>query len=75
MKILNIPVNEATGTGICCSCDEVKCIRRKFDGCDQCEIKSAFWLRRLNERLKPPLLLTDSGIILQSFECMPECFV
>ena len=68
MKILNIPASEETGR--CCSCDEVKCIRRKFDGCDQCEIKSAFWLRGLNKRLEPPL--TGSGVI---FERMPECFV
>ena len=68
MKILNT-IEER---GRCCSCDEVKCICRKFDGCDQCEIRSAFWLRRLNKRVEPPLL---TGTILQSLERMPECFV
>ncbi len=71
MKILNIPASCETIK--CCSCDEVKCIRREFDGCEQCEIKAAFYLRNLERKAAPPLFeFGSSNIILQC--STPTCF-
>lgn len=55
-KILDIPASSETTK--CCSCDEMKCRSRKFDGCEQCEIKAGFWLRMMNKLLDPPVSRT-----------------
>ena len=68
MKILNIPSNKATVK--CCSCNELKCIRREFDSCEHCEVKAGFWLKELERVVTPPLFV---GGVLQS--SIPDCFV
>ncbi len=70
-KILNIPASDETTK--CCSCDEVKCIHREFDGCEQCEIKAAFWLRRIERVVAPPFVTSGGSVILQA--SLPSCFV
>lgn len=51
-KILNISSDSKTVK--CCSCDKINCLRREFDGCEECEIKAGFWLQMLNRLFKPP---------------------
>lgn len=71
-KLLDIPSSAKTTK--CCSCDEVRCIRRKFDGCEQCEIKAAFTLREFEGRMAPPLIKLKPGSIIVPSDHAPSCF-
>lgn len=70
MRLLNIPLSESTLK--CCACDEVKCVHREFDGCEQCEVMAGFWLRQLGRMIEPPLWGLDGRLHLATGP--PNCF-